>query len=325
MWFGKFTGRVLLLSFPVALFWLPVLAIAGYGVLTVVDLLRDEIIGLIMLFVLLVQPILTLLSILAIRAGMMILKVTEGSEIGKLGTVTWRALRFNIPIMSTIVVLFGLSSTITGLKLLDSTVIEDFNRVTGFASRFQAYFLLEIIKEFPVVLAGGWIFGMCVAFAGMAVNIAGSAAMAVASPPNHHQIWGVGAQFVNIFIVGLLVWFVPFVIGIFLIGGVQSNVITLFELRTFSIFGLEIHSLYFVGIYFLWTICVMAAAAGVAYKIHLVNDDIRRTRDIEEMAGLAAADNRPAVDLKALRQARMGGVAAVNPYELDDEDETEEE
>ncbi len=313
-----------MLSFPVVLFWLPVLAIAGFGVITVVDLLRDEIIGLVMLFVLLVQPILTLLSVLAIRAAMTVLKVTTGSEIGKLGFITWRVLRFNVPILSTVVTLFGLSTTIVGLNFLDTTIVEDFTHVTGFASRFQAYFIMEVVKEFPIVLLGGWILGLCVGFAAMAVNMAGSAAMAVASPPNHHQIWGVGAQFFNIFLVGLLVWVLPFFAWLFMLGGVQVTIEDLIQMGSINIFGLDIALLYGVGLYVAWSICVMAASAAQGYKIHLVNDDIRRTRDIEEMAGLAAADARPAVDLKALRQARMGGVVAVDPYTLggdDDEDE----
>lgn len=311
--------RSFLLSFPVALFWLPVLAIAGYGVITVFDMLREEIIGLIMLFVLLVEPILTLLSILAIRAGMTILKVTTGSEIGRIGSITFRVLKFNIPIMTMVVVVFGLTTTITGLQFLDSNVIEEFNRVRGFGSRFQSYFLFEIAKQFPLVLAGGWILGMGVAFSAMAVNIAGSAAMAVDNPPNHHQIWGIGAQFVNVFLVSLIFWVLPFIVVIILLGGVNTEVSILLELHPYVLYG--------AGIYILWTICVMAAAAAQAYKIHLVDDDVRRTRDIEEMAGLAAAGSRPAVDLSALRKARMGGVVAVDPYALgeDDEDEGDEE
>lgn len=316
MWFGKFLIRSFLLSFPVALFWLPVLAAAGFGVVTVFDMLREEIIGLVMLFVLLVAPILTLLSILAIRAGMTILKVTAGSDIARLGFVAARVLKFNVPLMVVIVFVFGMTSTITGLQLLDSGVIDEFQRVRGIKSRFQSYFLIEALKLFPVVLFGGWLVGAAIAFAGMAVNVAGSAAMAVDNPPNHHQIWGVGAQFFNLLLVALIFWIAPFTAAIIWLGGPQTPIIALADLHPYILYG--------AGVYFLWTFCILSAAAAVAYKIHLADDDTRRTREIEEMAGIAAAGSRPAVDLAALRKARMGGVVAVDPYALD-EDDTQEE
>ena len=97
MWFGTFFLRSLWLSLTVALFWLPVLVIFGYGVRFVFEIFQNEPIALGMVIVLSIQPVLVLLAIFAIRGGMMALKVTRGTELSSLGKVVFRIARFNLP------------------------------------------------------------------------------------------------------------------------------------------------------------------------------------------------------------------------------------
>ncbi|MEE9453421.1 MAG: hypothetical protein V3V13_03420 [Paracoccaceae bacterium] len=294
MWFGKFLFKSLMLSLPVALFWLPVLGITAYGVSTVYALLEDEFIGQMMLLVLFVLPVLTLLTVLAIRGGMTVLNVTDGSDIAKIMGVTTRVLLFHVPFIVIIIVLFGVSSTITGFKFMDNGYAEEFSRIAGLRSKFQSFFIKDIMMKFPIILFSGWIFGYCIAFAGMGVSMAGASAMAVAKPPNHHQIWGLGAQFGNLFGVALVVFFVPFVLGIFALGGLNAELKAILDLGVYK---------YGVAVYFLWALCAMYASAAIAYGMTLETEDARHTAELEAMAGLHA--DRPKVDLAALRKERM--------------------
>ncbi len=294
MWFGKFLLKSLILSLPVALFWLPVLGITAYGVSTVYALLEDEFIGQMMLLVLFVLPVLTLLTVLAIRGGMTVLNVTDGSDIAKIMGVMTRVLRFHVPFMLIFVVVLGLSSTITGFKFMDNGYVEEFNRITSFSGKFQSFFIKDIMMKFPIMLFSGWILGYCIAFAGMGVSIAGASAMAVAKPPNHHQIWGLGAQFGNLLGVAMLVFFVPFILGVLVLGGLNAELKDILNLGVFK---------YGVAIYFLWALCAIYASAAIAYGMTIETEDARHTAELEAMAGLHA--DRPKVDLAALRKERM--------------------
>ncbi len=295
MWFGEFFTRSIVLSFIVALFWMPVLGITLYGVKTVFDILQDEPIALVMLVVLFVQPIFVFLSILAIRGGMMALKVTDGSEIGKLFSVTWRVLRFNVPLMMLIITLFGLSVMITGLNISGNPFLDELARASSLSARFKSYFIKEAAVQFPVAVSAGWVLGICVAYAAMGVSVAAAAAMAVAKPPNHFTIWGIGAQFVNLLILSLVVLFLPFVLFIMAFGGMQLSVEYLLGLDPFLYYG--------IAIYLVWAYCVLAAGAALAYSLTLVADEERRAAEMAAVAGVAR--DRERVDLAALRKSRM--------------------
>ena len=295
MWFGEFFTRSIVLSFIVALFWMPVLGITLYGVKTVFDILQDEPIALVMLVVLFVQPIFVFLSILAIRGGMMALKVTDGSEIGKLFSVTWRVLRFNVPLMMLIITLFGLSVMITGLNISGNPFLDELAQASSLSARFKSYFIKEAAVQFPVAVSAGWVLGICVAYAAMGVSVAAAAAMAVAKPPNHFTIWGIGAQFVNLLILSLVVLFLPFVLFIMAFGGMQLSVEYLLGLDPFLYYG--------IAIYLVWAYCVLAAGAALAYSLTLVADEERRAAEMAAVAGVAR--DRERVDLAALRKSRM--------------------
>ncbi len=295
MWFGEFFTRSIVLSFVVALFWMPVLGITLYGVKAVFDLLQDEPIALAMLVVLFVQPILVLLFILAIRGGMMALKVTDGSEIGKLFSVTWRVLRFNVPLMTVIITLFGLSFMLTGLNLSGNPFLDELAEASSLSARFKSYFVKEAALQFPVAVSAGWVLGICVAYAAMGVSVAAAAAMAVAKPPNHFTIWGIGAQFVNLLVLSLVIVFVPFVLFVIAFGGMKLDMEYLL--------GLDPFLYYSIAVYAIWAFCVLAAGAALAYSLALQAEEERRAAEMEAMAGMAR--DRERVDLAALRKSRM--------------------
>lgn len=295
MWFGEFLLRSLLLSFAVALFWMPVLAMTVYGVSMVYDLLREEPIALLMIIVLFWIPLNVLLSVLAIRGGLMILKVTDGAEIGKLFSVTFRILRFNVPLMGMIITLFGVATMYTMLNLMDSAYLENLNHANSLIGRFKSYFVAKAAVKFPIIATSGWVFGYCVAFAAMGVSMAAAAAMAGAKPPNHHTIWGIGAQFLNLFILTLVVIFIPYLMFIFAFGGFALDVEYLANIDPAIFIGADIYAL--------WASSALYAGAALAYANHLKGEEERHATVIAELAGLGA--DRPKVDLAALRKSRM--------------------
>ena len=315
--FFSFAARSFLLSFAVALFWLPVLAMTFYGIYLVFDLMKDELLGFFMIFVIIFFPLQVLLGVLAVRGGMTILKVTKGSDLAKLMGVTWRTLRFNGLISVVIVNLFTWATVITGLKIMQPEFIDEFWRIRGSTGNYKGYYLLELFQGFPIVLWLGSTLGSCVALAALSVNFAATSATAVDNPPGHHQLWGVGAQFKNLFLLGVVFLMIPHIGMVFLSGGLSA---TAADAENISDTILIISA-----VYNLWTICLFAAAAAIGYKIHLGDDEVRRKRDIEELAGVARSSG-PQVDIAALRRARMGGqLVSVEDMLADDDDDEDDE
>jgi len=292
MWFGNFFIRSLWLSLTVALFWLPVLVIFGYGVRFVVEIFQNEPIALGMVIVLSAQPILVLLAVFAIRGGMMALKVTRGTDLNSLGVVVFRISRLNLPLMWGVTILFGLATTVTGLRLLESDFIEEFQRAKAVESMRDIAFLIDLIGQFPVLLIGGWLLGACIAFALLGVSIAAQSARAAVKAPNHHSIWGMASEFVNLLILSLVLIIIPFIVGVSAIG-IDATLADLTDLDTVVFYGA-------LG-YGTWAICALAAGAALAYSLTLKATEQKHQEILAAIGGAA----QPKVDLKSLRQSRM--------------------
>ena len=312
MRFGSFFLRSLWLSLTVALFWLPVLVIFGYGVRFVFEIFRDEPIALGMVIVLSIQPVIALLAIFAIRGGMMALKVTRGTHLHSLGVVSFRILRFNIPVMWAITALFGLATTITGLRLMESSFVSNiqtsggseparavrsnfgtqFQRVTESESKLDISSILELAGAFPIILVGGWLLGACIAFALLGVSVAAQSARAAVKPPNHHSIWGIASEFANLLILSLVLVIIPFVATVYKFG-TDATIADLAKLDPIIFYGA-------LG-YGTWVICALSAGAALAYSLTLKSTE-RKHQEILDAIGGAA---QPTVDLKSLRQSRM--------------------
>lgn len=292
MWFGSFFFRSIWLSLIVALFWLPVLVIFGYGVRFVFEIFQNEPIALGMVIVLSIQPLLVLLAIFAIRGGMMALKVTRGTDLHSLGVVVFRIARFNLPLMWIVTILFGLATTITGLRLLNSEFLTEFQRAKDVGSMRDIAFLIDLIGQFPIFLIGGWLLGACVAFALLGVSVAAQSARAAVKPPNHHSIWGMASEFVNLFILSLALVIIPFIGAVFALG-TDATLVDLTTLDPIAFYGA-------LG-YGTWAICALAAGAALAYSLTLESSQ-RKHQEILDAIGGAA---EPEIDLKSLRQSRM--------------------
>ena len=292
MWFGSFLIRSILLSLTVALFWLPVLVIFGYGVRFLFDIFQNEPIALGMVIVLSVQPVLVLLAVFAIRGGMMALKVTRGTDLNSLGVVVFRITRLNLPMMWAVTILFGLATTVTGLRLLNSDFIVEFQRAKEIESMRDIAFLIDLIGQFPVFLIGGWLLGACIAFALLGVSVAAQSARAAVKAPNHHSIWGMASEFVNLLILSLALIIIPFIAAVFAIG-TDATLVDLTALDPIVFYGA-------LG-YGTWAICALAAGAALAYSLTLETTE-RKHQEILDAIGGAA---QPSVDLKSLRQQRM--------------------
>lgn len=293
MWFGNFLFRSLKLSLIVTLYWLPVLVVVNYAAYAIFMFFQSEPLALGMVVILLVQPYFVIQGILAVRGGMMALEVTNGADLAMLGTVTVRVMRFNLTMMWVVIALFGLASTILGLRLLESDFISQFMQAKEVSSIWDITAFIRLIGEFPVFLLGGWIFGFCIAIGLMGVSIAGAAAMAASRPPNHHTIWGIAAEFLNLFLLSLTLIFLPFVVFVFAIGGIDA---TLADIATLA----PIMQYCSAG-YVLWAICALSAGIALAYSITLVTDEEKHAAMLAAAGGMM----RETVDLKSLRESRM--------------------
>ncbi len=292
MWFGSFIIRSIWLSLTVALFWLPVLVVVGYGVRFLFEIFQNEPIALGMVIVISVQPILVLLAIFAIRGGMMALKVTRGTDLNSLGAVVFRIVRFNLPLMWGVTILFGLSTTITGLRLLNSDFTAELEQAKETGSMLDIGLLIELIGQFPVFLIGGWLLGACVSFALLGVSVAAQSARAAVKPPSHHSIWGMASEFTNLLILSLILIIIPFIAAIFAIG-TDAKLVDLTALNPIAFYGA-------LG-YGTWAICALAAGAALAYSLTLESTK-RKHQEILDAIGDTA---QPTVDLKSLRHSRM--------------------
>lgn len=295
MWFLPFFFRSLRLSLTVTLYWLPVLLIVNYAAYSIFLFFKDEPVALGMIIILLVQPYFVIQGILAVRGGMMGLGVTNGADLGMLPTVTFRVMRFNLSLMWVVITLFGLATTITGLRLIESDFIAQFIQAKDVSSMFELTAFIRLIGEFPLFLLGGWIFGFCVAIGLMGVSIAGASAMAAARPPNHHSIWGIASEFLNLFLLSLLLMFAPFVFFVIFAGGIDTTLGDLADLS--SVF------LYSSAVFVLWTVCAISAGIALAYSITLTTEAEDREAMMTAMGGSGVTQEK--VDLKSLRASRM--------------------
>ncbi|MHA1128122.1 MAG: hypothetical protein ACTSRN_04110, partial [Alphaproteobacteria bacterium] len=292
MWFGNFLFRSLKLSLIVTLYWLPVLVVVNYAAYAIFLFFQSEPLALGMIVILLIQPYFVIQGILAVRGGMMVLGVTNGADLAMLGTVTFRVMRFNLTMMWIVIMLFGLASTITGLRILGSDFIDQFMQAKQISSIWDITAFFHLIGEFPLFLLGGWIFGFCVAIGLMGVSTAGAAAMAASRPPNHHSIWGIAAEFLNLFLLALVIMFLPFVVFVFALNGFDTtlgDLVNLTPVIQYSTAG-----------YVLWTVCALSAGIALAYSITLKTDAEKH----EAMLAAAGGMTRETVDLKSLRESR---------------------
>ncbi|MHA1129017.1 MAG: hypothetical protein ACTSRN_08735, partial [Alphaproteobacteria bacterium] len=219
-------------------------------------------------------------------------KVTRGTDLNSLGGVVFRIARFSLPLMWVVTVLFGLSVTITGLRLFNSDFIAEFQRAQEVESMRNIAYFIDLAGQFPVVLIGGWLLGACVAFSLLGVSVAAQSARAAVKAPNHHSIWGLAAEFSNLLILSLLLVILPFIAAIFTIG-TDATLVDLTTLGPVAFYGA-------LG-YGTWSICALAAGAALAYSLTLESTE-RKHQEILDAIGGAA---QPTVDLKALRQSRM--------------------
>lgn len=222
----------------------------------------------------------------------MALKVTRGTELGSLGKVVFRIARFNLPLTWAVTILFGLATTITGLRLINSDFIAEFQKAKDIGSMRDIAFLIDLIGQFPVFLIGGWLLGACVAFALLGVSVAAMSAMAAVKPPNHHSIWGMASEFVNLFILSLVLVIGPFIFAVFALG-MDATLVDLTTLDPLVFYGA-------LG-YGTWAICALAAGAALAYSLTLKSEE-RKYREIIDAIGGEVVET---VDLKSLRQSRM--------------------
>jgi hypothetical protein len=268
------------------------LIIFGYGVRFLFEVFQNEPIALGMVLILSIQPVLVLLAIFAVRGGMMALKVTRGTDLNSLGKVVFRIVRFNLPLMWAVTVLFGLDTTVTGLRLLNSNFITEMQKAKDVDSMRDIATLIELIGQFPLFLIGGWLIGACVSFALLGVSVAAQSAMAAVKPPSHHSIWGMASQFVNLLLLALMLVIVPFIGAIYMLG-MDPTLVDLTTLDPIAFYGA-------LG-YGTWSICALAAGAALAYSLTLKSEEKKHQDMLDAISGNAM----PQVDLKSLREARM--------------------
>lgn len=294
MWFGAFLFRSLWLSLAVAIFWVPVLIVFGYGMKFLFEIFQEEPIALGMVLLLSVQPILVLLAVFAMRGGLLALGAVRGTELNALAGVAVRIFRFNLPLSWVSISLFGLAGTLLGLRVLNSDFLEKFQNALEIDSLKDISRLVSLMGDFPILSLGGWIFGICVTLGLLGVPTAATSAMASVKPPNHHSIWGAAAEFTNLFLFSLIVLMIPFAASVVFMGPTS----TLKDLSELD----PILSYAAIG-YVTWSICALAAASALAYSITVKREAIEYEEMMEQIAG--SGSGAPTVDLKALRDSRM--------------------
>ena len=294
MWFGTFLFRSLWLSLTVAIFWVPVLIIFGYGMKFMFQIFQDEPIALGMVLILSVQPVLVLLAVFAMRGGLLALGVVRGTELNALAGVAVRIFRFNLPLSWVATSLFGLSGTLIGFRVLNSDFLEKFQNALEIDSLRDISRLVSLMGDFPIISLGGWIFGVCVTLGLLGVSTAATSAMASVKPPSHHSIWGITSEFSNLFMFALIVLLVPFIGAVVVLGPTSTlnDLSGMSPIFTYAAMG-----------YITWAICALAAASALAYSITVKRELVEYDAMMEEIAG--SGSGAPKVDLRALRDSRM--------------------
>ena len=261
-------------------------------------------------------PGLVFLYLSCVRAGLVALKASGPPNMKKLGTATIRLFRFNIMLNNLIMSLVGLGGSVLIMIYLTPDIWADLSEGFEVSDLGDLTEILPRIGQVPLAVILMLTLALSLSNGIIGTSSASVAANAAEKGPNHHNLWGVTRQFLPLFVLSLLVLFVPAVILIQSLGGPLEPISNLGDLSLIFYACLPL--------YLVWAGCTICGGKALAYVQTVKDLESEWVKERDDMLG----DIVPEDNLRALRQERQeasqlkenGELSEVDLDEMDNED-----
>jgi len=280
-------------SIFVALRMIPILLATGFTLFLVVRFLQTEPLALVIVIGAIYIPLLLFLYLNSLRAALVAMRQTGPPVVAKLWMGTVRLMRFSFLLNNLILGLVGMGGTVALLLWkrpdLWQFIFREIERDDVFTLETWTFLAAEV----PVAVLPIWAFATSISIGIIGTSAAATAAWVAERGPNHDALWGLLEDFPRLFILALLVVFLPTVAIMYLVGGPMVGLDTIMSLPWPILIA--------APVYIAWIICVIAAGKALAYARTAIAIEERFNAEQDAMVGDAISQE----DLRAMRQERM--------------------
>lgn len=298
MGLATFLSRALVLSVNVTLRMSLMLLTSVFVLFMIFAFLREHPLGILLALVLTFFPGLVFLYLSCVRAGLVAIKASGPPDLKKLGSATIKLFRFNIMLNNLTMTLIGLGGSVLFMAVLtpdiwaslkDGFEISDLADVTEVLSR-----IVQVPLGVFLVLA----FGLSISNGIIGTSTAAIAASAADNGPNHHALWGVTRQFFPLFVLSMLVLWLPILGLIIYVGGPLTPISDLAGLNFFLVVAIP-----FVLI---WAGCAICGGKALAYAQTRLDMADEWVKERDGMLGdIVAEDNLRELRLQRQEASRL--------------------
>ncbi len=290
----SFLLRSLLYSLPVGLRMIPILLALGYTLYMIATFLSGQPVALLFVFAVINIPLSVFIFITSVRCGLVQFGATGAPVVKKLMMITIKFLRFNLFIYLLCMFVVGFGGSIVLVKFLVPEVWHVLFTDFRMSMLARPAAVLEAIVNVPMAIIPMFAFANALTIAIMGTNVAALADTAADRGPNHDQIWGLGAQFTRLLILGLLTLVLPWVIVIATFGNPLVGIGAMYLMSENFFIGLPLYNA--------WSYCVMAAGMALAYIY--TQQDLQENKQREQAQFDGHVFNTE--ELRELRASRQG-------------------
>lgn len=269
------------------------LVASGFGIFMLFSTLWGHPFGIFFVLALTFFPGLVFLYLSCVRAGLVALKASGPPNMKKLGTATIRMFRFNIMLNNLTMTLVGLGGSTLILVYLTPDVWAELKDGFEIKDLADVGEILKRVVKIPLAVLLMLTLALSVSNGIIGTSSAAVAASAADTGPNHHTLWGVTRQFFPLFVLSMLVLWLPALIVVYSVGG---------PLEPLSKLG-EMSIVFFLCLpfYLIWAGCAICGGKALAYVQTFKDLEKEWIKEREDMIGEIV----PQENLRSLRLERQ--------------------
>jgi len=312
MGLATFLRRALVLSVNVTLRMSLMLITSVFVLFMIFAFLREHPLGFLFAMVLTFFPGLVFLYLSCVRAGLVAIKASGPPDIKKLGLATIKLFRFNIMLNNLTMTLIGLGGSVLFMMIMTPAIwasIKDGFEISDLGDITE---VLGRLAQMPLGILLVLTFGLSISNGIIGTSTAAVAASAADKGPNHHTLWGVTRQFFPLFLLSMLVLWLPTLALVLCLGGPLN------PLSSFA--GLSIVALICTALFLIWAGCAICGGKALAYAQTRTDMAEEWVKERDGMLG----DIVPEANLRELRMKRQEA-SRLKEEEVEVEDHPDEE
>ncbi len=257
------------------------------------SILREHPFGVFFVLILSFFPGLVFLYLSCVRAGLVAIKASGPPNIKKLGLGTIRLFRFNIMLNNLIIMLVGVGGSVLFMNVMTPELWGDLTADFEVSDLADLNELLGRFSRMPTAIILLITLAISVSSGVIGTSSAAVAATAADKGPNHHTLWGITRQFFPLFVLSMLVLWVPTLALVMSTGGPMQPMAGLGQLSIGFFLGLPF--------YLVWAGCAICGGKALAYAQTVKDMEREWVKERDDMLG----DIVPEDNIRALRLERQ--------------------